>query len=391
MGSELIVGIATVTRYDLLRESIARLASGTLRPDRIILIDNGGQFEDSFGSCVSIEIVRPPYNLGVAASWNEIYRRADGDVVILNDDVFVGPQTLERMLATPGLLVSPIAGREFSCFLQRRELWDRIGLYDEGFWPAYHEDQDYRRRMKLQRLTWETISSDGINHVVGATGYTYEPSKRFMPFVLRRYACKWGGAEFNEVFERPWDGHPEAWDDLEENYRYLSALQRDVEGSSCMETLRDLAADCVHVTDLGCGSGFSTTALLAARPETLVAIDLSQQPLLANVFRLARLYTKTDFAFRQAVALAVDLELTDLLLIDAALDVVRFSEQLEKLATAVRKRIVAHNTSRNNCSRIIQRTDLLETIQLFLSRHREWEVHPHHQGASELTVLERRE
>ena len=146
MASPLTVGIPTVTRYDLLQTSIALLVLGTRRPERIILIDNGRRFENVFGLRMPLEIIRPAYNLGVAASWNEILRRADGDVVILNDDVFVGPHTLERMWSTAGLMVSPILGHEFSCFLHRRELRESIGLYDEGFWPAYHEDADYARQ-----------------------------------------------------------------------------------------------------------------------------------------------------------------------------------------------------------------------------------------------------
>jgi hypothetical protein len=391
MNSELNVGIPTVTRYDLLQKSIARLALGTRRPDRIILIDNGGRFENALDSGIPIEIVRPAYNLGVAGSWNEIHRRADGDVVILNDDVFVGPQTLEHMWSTAGLMVSPIVRREFSCFLHRRELWERIGPYDEGIWPAYHEDADYAWRMKLQGISCEIISSDGVEHVIGATGQTYEPSKRFVPFVLKRYAHKWGGPYQREVFKEPWNGDAESWNDLEENFRFLAEIQTSIEGKSQMKSVRELASGSRHITELGSGSGFSTTALLATQPETLLAIDSSRHPLLENVFRLAHLYTKTKFVFREADALKVELEPTDLLVLGSAFDGARLRAYLEKHAPMARRRIVICNTSRGDPDGIAAPGGRVEQIDAFLASHSEWEFHPDHGRDVEPRFLQRRE
>jgi hypothetical protein len=391
MNSELTVGIPTVTRYDLLQKSIARLALGTRRPDRIILIDNGGRFENLFESQIPIELVRPTYNLGVAASWNEILRRADGDVVILNDDVFVGPQTVERMWSTTGLLVSPIVGREFSCFLQRRELWEKLGPYDEGFWPAYHEDADYAWRMKLRGISCEIIPSDGVDHVIGATGQTYEPSKRYVPLVLKRYAHKWGGPYQREVFNEPWNGCAESWNDLEESYRFLAEIQTAIEGKSPMKAVRQLASGCRHITELGCGSGFSTTALLAAQPETLLAINSSRHPLLENVFRLAHLYTKTEFIFREADALIVELEPTDLLVIGSGFDGARLRAHLEKHAMMARRRIVICNTSRDDPDGIAAPGVRVEPIDAFLASHSEWEIHPDQGRDGAPRLLQRRE
>jgi hypothetical protein len=391
MNSDLNVGIPTVTRYDLLQKSIARLALGTRRPDRIILIDNGGRFENTFDSRIPIEIVRPAYNLGVAGSWNEIHRRADGDVVILNDDVFVGPQTLERMWSTAGLMVSPIFRREFSCFLHRRELWERIGPYDEGIWPAYHEDADYAWRMKLQGISCEIIPSDGVDHVIGATGQTYEPSKRFVPFVLKRYAHKWGGPYQREVFKEPWNGNAESWNDLEENFRFLAEIQTSTEGKSQMKAVRELASGCRHITELGSGSGFTTTALLATQPETLLAIDTSRHPLLENVFRLAHLYTKTEFIFCEADALEVELDPTDLLVLGSAFDGARLRAYLEKHATMARRRIVICNTSRGDTDGIVATGGSVEQIDAFLASHSEWEFHSDHGRDGEPRLLRRRE
>ena len=124
--------------------------------------------------------------------------------------------------------------------------------------------------MKLQGILPEIISSDVVGHVIGATGHTYEPSKRFVPLVLKRYAHKWGGPYQREVFTEPWNGCAESWNDLEETYRFLAEIQTSLEGKSQMKAVRELASGCRHITELGCGSGFSTSALLAAQPETLL-------------------------------------------------------------------------------------------------------------------------
>jgi hypothetical protein len=38
--------------------------------------------------------------------------------------------------------------QEFSAFLLTARCWDRIGLFDPGFHPAYCEDLDYRDRLR---------------------------------------------------------------------------------------------------------------------------------------------------------------------------------------------------------------------------------------------------
>ena len=391
MNSVLNVGIPTVTRYDLLKLTLARLVAGSRRPDRIILIDNGCRFEVPPEMPIPIEIVRPPYNLGVAASWNEILRRSDGDVAILNDDVFVGPHTLDRMWLTTGLMVSPISGREFSCFLQRRVLWERIGFYDEGFWPAYHEDADYARRMKLQGISCEIVPSDGLEHVIGATGQTYEPSKIFVPYILKRYAHKWGGPYLRELFKEAWNGRDGNWNDLEENIRFLTEIQTSIEGKSQMKVVQELASGCRQVTELGCGSGFYTSALLATQPETLIAIDTSRKPLLENVFRLARLYTNTKFVFREADSLKLELEPTDLLVIGSVFVCAGLMAQLEKHAKMARRRIVICTSSRPDLDDNAAHKDCVEQTDIFLASHNEWELHADRARRGELMLLQRRQ
>jgi O-antigen biosynthesis protein len=48
---------------------------------------------------------------------------------------------------TKDLLASRRAHPDFSCFMIRREVLDKVGLFDKSYYPAYCEDNDYHIRM----------------------------------------------------------------------------------------------------------------------------------------------------------------------------------------------------------------------------------------------------
>ena len=146
--SRFILGIPTLCRYDLLERLLAGVPQSTLLPREVCVIDNGRSFTPPASYPIPLTVVRPPHNLGVAASWNllgRMYRPAD--LVMCNDDVAVHRDSFSRLLAADADLV---IGDNFSFFLQREGAWRAIGEYDEEFWPAYWEDTDYT--VRIQRL-----------------------------------------------------------------------------------------------------------------------------------------------------------------------------------------------------------------------------------------------
>ena len=44
----------------------------------------------------------------------------------------------------------------FAAFLLSRECWERVGPFDEKFYPAYFEDNDYHYRIQLEG--WRAIT-----------------------------------------------------------------------------------------------------------------------------------------------------------------------------------------------------------------------------------------
>jgi GT2 family glycosyltransferase len=141
-----LVGIPTISRADLLLRNKPFL-EGLAPADEALVIDNGHQRID-----INVPVIRPPKNLGVAGSWNAFMRRAFTGprpydlLVLLQDDIIWDASRLaeaKRLLqAHPDvdLFLSPF---QFAVQVHRPTNLKTIGLYDERFFPAWCEDDDY--------------------------------------------------------------------------------------------------------------------------------------------------------------------------------------------------------------------------------------------------------
>lgn len=223
------LGIATLTRYDLCAKMIESACDGvTRKPDHVVVIDNGGNLPASGLHSLKheVEVLRPGKNLGVGPSWNVLARHClqspddrlliSGDDVELNSDVI---DTLVKTMEECGLdFVFPDSNRSinhtmFSCFMVRSTLFEKVGYFDEKFWPAYFEDNDFQRRMNFVEATYG-VSPCGYRHASSATMKSYTPDELEAHHVRFRacrdyYVSKWGGLPGAEKFTMPFDGHGE--------------------------------------------------------------------------------------------------------------------------------------------------------------------------------------
>jgi hypothetical protein len=384
--ADFIVGIPTLTRYDLLDLCLRSIFLGEARPSEVCIVDNGGGFEPTrhrpYGP---IRVIEPGRNLGVAGSWNLIHNLyAPADVVYCNDDIELGRGVLGAMLASSSPFASPMADiRSFwSCFLQREPVWDAVGEYDDGFWPAYFEDNDYLRRMRLAGLEPARVEGAGIIHRGSATG-----GAAFGRFGWNqgRYVRKWGGGPGDERFDRPWDGAPH--DELEMYYRHACENPGDI-NEHC-PTLYLLAAQCRDVTELGTRAGVSTTALLRAQPRTLSCYDLCRHPEFDNLFRFAG---RTDLRFHRADSREVTIEPTDLLFIDTSHVYEQLHLELELHAGRVRRFIALHDTTTfGERGELAGSGGLWPAVRVFLADHPEWWLAARYHNNNGFTILERRD
>jgi GT2 family glycosyltransferase len=102
--------IPTWNRADLLRSILTNLDAQTRPPDQVIVVDNGSTDATQLVAReFRVDLVVFPENRGFAAAVNEGIPRAKGEwLLILNNDVVLAPEWLERLLAS--------AEEENACF-----------------------------------------------------------------------------------------------------------------------------------------------------------------------------------------------------------------------------------------------------------------------------------
>ncbi len=163
-----VLGIPVLNRPDLLERLLLSLDAPV---HTLALVDNGSggtqqdaakldfllqklQVEPPPG-VAHVRVARPFGNLGVAASWNQIltaFPQAPFTLLVNNDVVFP-PGVLQEALTRlnpdrPQFLPLLPDPQEFSAFALTALAWDLVGLFEEGFYPAYCEDLDYADRLR---------------------------------------------------------------------------------------------------------------------------------------------------------------------------------------------------------------------------------------------------
>ena len=143
--------VPVLNRYDLLQRMLSSLDYPV---EHLLIIDNGASaveqaFELDVPDCVEHTTYLPmPANLGVAASWNlgiKSFPYAERWFIVSNDVCFE-PGALERLCEARRDEITLSSMFPFwQAFALGYEAVRRVGLFDEGFFPAYFEDTDYQR------------------------------------------------------------------------------------------------------------------------------------------------------------------------------------------------------------------------------------------------------
>lgn len=224
--------IPTLNQPEKLRNTITDFYAGSRIPNRTIIVNNGidpKTMEKIFSPEERVDrniwIFQPPYNLGVSGScniamalcsvWNSFWLHS-------NDDVQVDPAMLKLMETEMEEVVQDSSklqfvfpehgeGSLFTIFLANPfVLSQKVGLFDEQFFPAYFEDNDYARRMMLTGLVYRNmVMGAKYEHYTSSTVLSFSPEQKIKHDEQfggnrEKYISKWGGEPEHEQFTTPY-------------------------------------------------------------------------------------------------------------------------------------------------------------------------------------------
>ena len=134
----------------------------------LVIIDNAGRsaWMPTTSRAERVWHLRMPSNLGVAASWNLGIKSTPsaGGWMIVNHDITFGEHAAAEFFfrSRPDNIV--LGGKPpWSCFWLGSQVVRKVGLFHEGFHPAYFEDNDYE--VRAQRKGVDIVrSSAAVYH-----------------------------------------------------------------------------------------------------------------------------------------------------------------------------------------------------------------------------------
>ena len=200
--------IPTLSRFDTLEKCIQSALDGTVKPHFIHVMDNSAGACPVFTSTdCPILVERADFNLGCAASWN-IFMKKHDFAIICNDDITfhkTGIEEIVNAIEDGHEFVAAGGANAFSCFYLSKRLYHEVGEFDEAFYPAYFEDNDYAYRMKMRGHSLYFLPTTVYDHVGSATLKNYGPlelDQHHRRFRKNQdyYKTKWGGLPHEETY-----------------------------------------------------------------------------------------------------------------------------------------------------------------------------------------------
>lgn len=202
----------------------------------VICVDNASTDESASlvaSSFPQVRLLRQVVNLGFAGGVNTGIETAEGDVfILLNQDCVVQPGWLTSLLQALEFQKDAILGcmildqdgnidhvgakiqrpeaigvhltelqeeRPFpveyvsgAVFAFHRRVWERVGKFDEGFYPAYYEDADYCFRARRHGVKILCVPQARVVHLRSSQGRRTNPLQHIANHhtVRYRFVCK---------------------------------------------------------------------------------------------------------------------------------------------------------------------------------------------------------
>lgn len=227
MPIKIMLAIPTLNRLDRLLVMLESVAASTRQPDRVLIVNNGGQIDNALRLDLlrqfTLDVYTPNANLGVAGSVNFAMRNVPAGWYFLhaNDDIEYAPECIGRMALAaethddaPRFYVPDHGvGSAFTTFLIPASFMTMVGYFDEQFFPAYFEDNDLGLRMNKFGIERVIVKDAAYVHHTSSTRLAdaQDPAKmaqHHANFVAneQRYFTKWGGLPDHERYDVPYNG-----------------------------------------------------------------------------------------------------------------------------------------------------------------------------------------
>lgn len=158
-----VLGFATLKRFDL---ADRLLRSIDYPVEHLVIVDNSGIQEwipVKPDLVRNMWVIRIPFGLGLVGAWNLVVKSTPYAPywVLINDDAWFAPGSLETIakeVDTNALNFVDIVPA-WSCVVFGEGMVEKVGLYDERFYPLYFDDNDLERRVDQAEVPKKVIQA----------------------------------------------------------------------------------------------------------------------------------------------------------------------------------------------------------------------------------------
>lgn len=155
-------------------------------------------------------------NLGCARSWNHVMRTCPGAWLMSGNDIQFTPGDIKKIadVLEANQDASIVCAMGYAVYCMTEIGVKKVGLFDENFYPAYFEDNDHFRRVRLTGAKAVGVPDFKAIHgeapLWGSATVNSDPEiqkKNSITFTNLRnyYIQKWGGEPDKEKFNTPYN------------------------------------------------------------------------------------------------------------------------------------------------------------------------------------------
>lgn len=177
---------------------------------RLLLIDNSncGYLKKYEGR--GAKILYHPENLGCARSWNLGIKEGHDWTFIVSQSMQF-PDGFHIALDSLNQCINEyiyMTWNAWHCQAISRKLVDKIGIFDENFYPARLEDTDYMRRLQLAQIGFTGYEVTGGKCQMTSSSFV-SGIKINSDALNEYYGQKWGSRDPNQAFyTKPFNKYP---------------------------------------------------------------------------------------------------------------------------------------------------------------------------------------